>query len=115
MFWYSFKRNFLSIRRIKNWFKFLWQRNTRGWDDSEVWNLDFTLAKIIAPRLRRFKETKDGWNPSDMTVEEWETALDKMIAAFEYFGDDSRWLTENESKHQEGLDLFAKYFSRLWT
>lgn len=118
MFWYSFKRNFLNPKRYKNWFKFLWQRWTRGWDDSECWNLDYSLAKMIAPRLRRFKETKNGWNPSDMTVEEWETILDKMIAAFEYYGSDERW-GGNEFEmcelHQEGIDLFAKYYGRLWT
>ncbi len=104
-----------KLKRIKQFFLFLWQRNTRGWDDSECWNLDYSLAKLIAPRLRRFKETKDGWCPAEYTMEEWNIILDKMIAAFEYYGSDQRWDIEAEVKHQEGIDLFAKHYGWLWT
>jgi hypothetical protein len=95
--------------------KFVWQRLTRGWDDSETWSIDYSLSKIILPRLKRFTEVRCG-HPYDMTDEEWQRDLGKMIAAFEFAGSDKRWEAEPEEykKHQEGIDLFAKNFFSLW-
>ena len=31
----------------------LYQRLTRGWDDSQTYSLDYSLGQIIAPRLSR--------------------------------------------------------------
>ena len=44
----------------KRYWKFLWQRWTRGFDDSETWSLYDTIARFILPRLKRFKEIADG-------------------------------------------------------
>ena len=38
------------------WDKFTKQRLERGFDDSETWNLDLTIAKFVLPRLESFKE-----------------------------------------------------------
>lgn len=96
--------------------RFLYQRLTRGWDDSDTWSLDQPLAKLIAPRLRRFREIYNG-HPTDLTEAEWNARLDKMIAAFEWYASDDRWGPnefENLEKHQEGIDLFAKHYMQLW-
>lgn len=96
--------------------RFFWQRLTRGWDDSETWSLDGPLAKLIAPRLRRFTELRGG-HPSSMTEEEWATILDKMVTSFEWYASEDRYGPnefENIKKHQEGIDLFAKYYAGLW-
>lgn len=96
--------------------RFFWQRLTRGWDDSETWSLDQPLAKLIAPRLRRFTELRGG-HPSNMTEEEWAAILDKMVAAFEWYASDDRWGKDefkNIQKHQEGIELFAKHYAGLW-
>lgn len=94
---------------------FLWQRITRGWDDSETWSLDYSLAKIILPRLKRFKEVSP-MTPYGTTEAEWNATLDKMIAAFEFFGGEERWLAAHEEygKHQEGINLFAEHYAGLW-
>ncbi len=99
-------------RDVKFWF----HRLQHGWDDSETWSLDYSLAKLILPRLRRFKELAN-WKPSDLTWEEWQAALDQMIAAFEYAGSEERWndvAGKGQDLHQEGLELFSKYYFRLW-
>lgn len=95
--------------------RFWWQRMTRGWDDSDTWSLDFTVSALILPRLRRFKETTIA-HPDDTTEQEWDKQLDKMIAAFEFGASEERWAAPHDeyAKHQEGLDLFAKYFWALW-
>lgn len=46
----------------KRFWKFLWQRWTRGFDDSETWSLDSTISYFILPRLKRFKEIYNNGN-----------------------------------------------------
>jgi hypothetical protein len=40
------------IRKTKRNTKFFWQRCRRGFDDSEAWSLDQSLARVILPRLK---------------------------------------------------------------
>lgn len=102
----------LRVRSVKHW----WQRRTRGWDDSETWSLDMSLAKLIAPRLKRFREVTK-CRPIYMTDEEWDEILCKMIFAFEYCADEQSVIGCTEEIHAkvaEGLDLFAKHYRGLW-
>ena len=85
---------------------------------SELWGLDYTLAKYILPRLIKFKENAEG-HPSNITWEEYLVVLNKMIWSFDYIikddsGLDFGELKKNDDRCQEGLDLFAKYFRSLW-
>ena len=130
------------INPVYNWrrSRFLWQRITRGFDDSETWSLDDTIAKFILPRLKRFRELELKGVPgniSKLTWEEeqklsekeaeahweqmekdWNEILDKMILAFETIVKDD-WKDINDMKNQEknineGLSLFAQYLRGLW-
>lgn len=82
----------------------------------DTWNMDQTLAKVIAPMLKQLKETKHGapfvhtgdvpkeLRPSVQEVVQWEKdgttddkffkrwdwVLDQMIYSFEYSADDER-------------------------
>ena len=104
--------NFTLIDRgDKRWDDFKQQRLERGFDDSETWALDCTIAKFIEPRLRRFKEIKAGY-PAIISEEKWDDILDKMIYAFECINKDT--ISDNEDSVDEGLDLFRKYFFNLW-
>lgn len=101
---------------IKRIIKFWWQRITCGWDDSETWSLDISIAKHITPRLKRFKELNDGY-PMGMNPEAWNRILDMMIEAFELVSDgDMEWRTNERSqrKIRAGLYLFHKYYFQLW-
>jgi len=82
-------------RRIM-WF---WQRRTRGFDNTELWNLYVPLSEHILPRLIAFrnnhhscpggllpesyelKTTDDTWKLQFVI---WNEILDKMIEAFKY-------------------------------
>lgn len=116
----GFNRLPLRVRRLltKPWrreIRFFYQRLTRGWDDGETFSLDYSLAKLIAPRLRRFKEVTIGV-PGGFEKEEWNIILDKMIASFEFAASEEHWnATPLEyEKYSEGFDLFAKHYFRLW-
>lgn len=82
---------FRPLRMLKH-FK---QRWTRGFDDSELWSLDWTIAKFVLPRLKAFREMGKAGCPAeflfgDGTDAEIEAGqahfmalVDKMIYAFE--------------------------------
>lgn len=100
--------------KFKRSCRFFWQRITRGWDDSETWSLDYSLAKLILPRLVRFKQFRQNTIKDN---EEYLADLDKMIAAFEFLGSEERWDCYDKNKWnevQEGVELFAEHYTSLW-
>jgi hypothetical protein len=104
---------------IKRSLKYFYQRLTRGWDDSDTWSLDVTIAKFALPRLKRLKEIQHG-HPSDFTEQDWDKALDEMIWAMEYITKQwdldlsmEQW-QDNEKRCSAGCILFGMYFRALW-
>ena len=98
------------IRRIR----FFWQRLARGWDDSDTWNLDQTLACWIVPRLKVLRRDSSGY-PLQLTERKWDVILYKIIRAFEIVRDEEWGVPEHyKATVDEGLDLFRKHFFDLW-
>lgn len=118
------------------------QRRTRGFDDSDLWSLHYTILKFVLPRLKRYREvSQNSWpgpeaifdidyddfialpqeeqnDLSDQSIEEWDRMLGKMIRAIELWiehdGLFSRETPELEAEYNEGWDLFIKWFHALW-
>ena len=84
------------------------QRIERGFDDTELWNLDTTILKFVLPRLKRFRECTIGYPPEFKTLEEWQECLDKMIDNID------KIIKSEEDADYEGFELFKKYFFNLW-
>lgn len=111
--------NWLYRLRHRPWrrdVKFFWQRITRGFSDEETWNLDSRLSELILPRLKRFKEVNMGY-PPDISWEEWQIILDKMILAHEWYATDCSERNESVeyyAKVAEGMELFSKFYGMLW-
>lgn len=115
----------LSPWRIRRAVRFWWQRRTRGWDDSDMWDLYVTIARFVAPRLRRFRELHQVGFPASLikdwedmsanhnAVAEWHAILAKMQTAFDLLAENETKI-EDQSKIDEGLKLFAEYFGGLW-
>lgn len=88
-------------------------------DNWDTWDAYVSLSYIILPLLKEFRKTLNG-HPGTLTMEEWESIVDKMIFAFENILDDEvetfniEVLNEVMPKRQEGLELFGKYFEALW-
>jgi len=103
------------IREIKFW----WQRRTRGWDDRDTWSLAEPIAKLILPRLIRFREVSYVY-PYNSTLDKWVSELDLMIFAFETIATDKDGMREWQNnpvvllKVKEGLKLFSKRYLDLW-
>lgn len=95
------------------------QRVARGFDDTELWNLDDTIARFIRPRLKALR-AKEVIPPTGMPKDQWLSLMDKMIVAFDLLlpeggGTWSRanFTTRQRAQVQEGLDLFRQYFFQL--
>lgn len=129
---YSDMRNFLEPKDaygIKNvnfslidrddsrWEEFKKERLENGFDESETWALDSTIAKFILPRLKCFYNDGDILSyPGNLTSKEWSEIVYKMVKAFDLIVNvDAAKRTEEEVKAvEEGLDLFREYFFDLW-
>lgn len=101
----------------KRWEKFKKQRLERGFDNSELWNLDSTIANFVYPRLKAFYNDGDtGGHPGRVTFEEWKTILQKMIVAFEIIIEKNviNFTEDDENDVDKGLKLFTAYFLDLW-
>jgi hypothetical protein len=107
------------FRKFKRWIKHRWQILIRGWSDDETWNLDLSLAKLIYPRLVRFKELNNAFHP-DYTEETWDEALDLMIESMRFHCSGDRWDYDNSMSNEDwenikkGDELFGKHFQDLW-
>ncbi len=96
--------------------KYCRQRIERGFDDSETWNLDVTIANFIIPRLERFIEVNICY-PPDMEKDGWDKKLNIMLEAFKLIVRDDAvcdFTKEEDKTVNKGLKLFKKYFFDLW-
>ena len=82
-----------------------------GFDRSETWGLDYTIARFVLPRLKYFSENLHGY-PGNLTEKKWNKILKKMIYAFENMLDDEI-LDKDYKRIQKGFNLFGKYFQSL--
>lgn len=89
-------------------------RISRGFDDSETWSLDCTVAHFIIPRLKRFIEINQCYTNRSLHFSE---CLNKILHAFELVvrHEGARnWSSKEEQEVKEGLKLFSKMFLDLW-
>lgn len=84
-----------SWSNISGSLKRVWQNIYRGWNDSDCWNMQITIADFVLPRLKRFKETVHGY-PANIIesddyeegMRQWKEIIDKMIYSFEVVSKD---------------------------
>jgi len=112
--WYDiryFLRNLFYLRHFKWW----WQRKWRGFDDRELWSLDFTVCKFLVPRLKVFRESNRGYPVSLSSSEEWNEIVDKITWSISKWVETCCWIEEEDrERFDEGMELFHKYFFDLW-
>lgn len=80
-------------RARKKWLK----KHNQYINPKELWNLDYTIAKFVLPRLIKFKKNSlgfPGYDEAD-TMDKWQDILQKMITAFEYIITDDDWWVDN--------------------
>lgn len=93
--------------------KFAEQRISRGFDDSETWSLDVTIAKFVLPRLITFKEIHSS-HPANLTEHGWNRRLDIMIKAADRYANGDQYQGIGNSAIRRGYALFVKWYDHLW-
>lgn len=121
-----------SDDRFEGWKQ---QRIERGFDDTELWNLDGTILSFIIPRLKAFRKEAHGYPGGFNSFEEWISAVDEMIWAMEWYNSDEmhedyqkdehgNFLkdennnlipTEERQRAMNGWALFCNNFFGLWS
>lgn len=104
-----------------------WQRATRGYDSSDLWSVNHTIAKLVVVACRSMRENGMGY-PSEFADppygdgqgwEAWEKILLKIEEGFQAWLDEggSPFYASNpqqQAKFEEAMQLFCHYFGSLW-
>jgi len=108
------------FRRIRGFYRDCLNATVHKWrlgfNPADTWNLDFSIAEYILPRLKHFKKNHHG-HPTSMTDRQWERELDKMISSFEMILKNEKYMRHDMRQQKvidDGLVSFAKHFQRLW-
>ena len=117
------RRLYLTRRVIRHW----WQRRTRGWDDTDLWSLDFALFAWLLPRLRVHRDTFHGtpgkyWDHEQGTAvayteDEWRDILSEVIWALEWIVENEDWPWKSHSDYRRvmrGYGLLVKWLPAMW-
>ena len=92
----------------------VWMRK-HGFPKLEIWNTNNTIARLVVPRLKAFRDlNKHGYPPALASMEAWDAVLDKMIDAFKLYADTLEPEPEQEEDFEKGLRQFCKYYCYLW-
>ena len=86
-------------------------------DRWDWYNVDHTLALIISPMLKQFKESNASY-PGCLTSDQWNEILDKIIWSMDQIVEDDIHLSSGKEyidKVQEGCELLGKWFQNLWS
>lgn len=108
--------------------KCFFHRGLYGWSNYDTISIDGYFIDIIPPMLKHLKKYQHGY-PGDITLEEWDEILNKIIVGFESgrkiidmgFYDENSPNKINKEKYDKlmfefdtGFELFHKYFFGLW-
>ena len=93
------------------------QRFENGFDDTETWHMDRTIALFIIPRLKKFIQVNNGI-PNGETIETYNQKLNFIISAFENYYASNKYyesVDDNERKQlTDDVKLAVEYLSKLW-
>ena len=121
-FIYGFYSEWIRWSSLKQKILFCWQRNTRGWDDSETWSLDDKLYEWLLPRLKRFNELNNSYPMNYKTFKSWKKELNNRIKQLELIikykycewdFDDSYWIKQVKNKENENSINSLAYYKCL--
>lgn len=99
--------------------KYRKQREEKGFDDTETWQLDKTFALFMIPRIKRFIQVNNGF-PNGETHESYVEKLRFIVKSFEeyYIDDNINTSLELEKERLENakqaLDILSKLWFCLW-
>ena len=78
---YVYRNPLRNIKDFLRRFKYAYQRITKGYCDTDLWNLDYYLICLLSEALKEFSETTYSY-PMNLTEEEWRQKLLEMSNHF---------------------------------
>ena len=122
IYYWFYRLWFNKIVYIPKEIKWFYQRGRRGYSDSDVWDFDNYLAKIISGGCKHLSEKANGFPMNVNSIEEWKDILDKINIGFieyikiqDYEEEYKNMPPEEYNKKMDELFLLLrKYFSNLW-
>ena len=95
--------------------KYRQQREKQGFDDTETWHLDRTLALFLIPRLERFIQVNNGF-PTSETEESYDEKLNFILNSFKeyYFNENEEVSLEIEKERLSNAKKAAIILGELW-
>ncbi len=99
--------------------KYKKQRDERGFDDTETWHLDKTLALFLIPRLKRYIQVNNGF-PNGETEESFNEKLNYIVKSFEeYYQDENVEVSlelekERLSNAKKAVAVLGELWFDLW-
>ena len=105
----SFARSGIKDKARRD--KYRQQRKERGFDDTELWNLDVTFARLMLPRLRAFLPLRDELIVVD---DKWHADMAAIILALEILSENSVDIDGNRAIVTSGMEAFSRNIMRLW-
>jgi hypothetical protein len=91
------------------------QREENGFDDTETWHLDKTLALFLIPRLERFIQVNNGF-PGGETEESFNEKLNFILKSFQqyYNSENDEVSLELEKERVSNLKKAAAILGEIW-
>ena len=93
------------------------QRFENGFDDTETWHMDRTIALFIIPRLKKFIQVNNGI-PNGETIETYNEKLNFIISTFENYYATNKYyesVDDNERKQlTDDVKIALEYLTKLW-
>ena len=104
------------FREIKYKVKMRYQKLTRGYSDEEIWNLDITICKFIAPRLKALMETTQCYPYKFKSLAQWKKELKRIICGLNIVVDDKYYNISDKDmiKVNYALKGLSENFVHLW-
>jgi hypothetical protein len=91
------------------------QREENGFDDTETWHLDKTLALFLIPRLERFIQINNGY-PGGETEESFNEKLNFILKSFKeyYNGENDEVSLELEKERLINANKAVAILGEIW-
>ena len=91
------------------------QREENGFDDTETWHLDKTLALFLIPRLERFIQVNNGY-PGGETEESFNKKLNFILKSFKeyYNGENDEVSLELEKERLINANKAVAILGEIW-
>ena len=95
--------------------KYKKQRDERGFDDTETWHLDKTLALFLIPRLERFIQVNNGY-PGGETEKTFNEKLNFILKSFKeyYNGENDEVSLELEKERLINANKAVAILGEIW-